>query len=647
MLNRQNQHYLKIMVILLILFLAPLATTFGTSVYLIANHHTRAFDAWNIGPPGSVPPITYQATYNLTHANDPGDVAVWVEPNTDPPEAVLFITSEFDYGVEMVDAKTMTPLGWVGDSYGLAGIVVDNINNIVYTNDRDSDNLYAYSWDPTAKTLTAIPGMNPVNLPNCQGAFGLALDDINGMLYVADTRGQRVRVYNVNTWAEVKTIALSHIPMGISIDRQRGILYTVSLNQRVVYCASNPFGSSFGSTLLSKYDLTTDVETVVDMGYGGCDVAVDEVTGYVYLTEGCEGDRLTVWNALSNPITFIYATGSLGSPAAVAIANANVSYNPLNLAKNDVVQGVGVPVGQNFTYEITFNNFDNSSDVTGVVIVDDMPASLDFISEAIDGVPGTGIYDPVAHSVTWNIGTLPAQQAGPLIELIVRINQGAVPGETIYNYATIYSDDTPPTSVIGDDPDDPSSEPGTTVLPGGAANVFGYMTANMTGLQGVYVSLYASGGTNIMTVQTDENGYYIMEEVADGDYTVEATVPLGFQPVTPASVDLTLTGSDTQVDYEFSQMAIGKCMWNYWWWMNQFMILEGIHPDPCRPAELTQAEMEEFSELVFQHFYARNDGFEIQIEGITYVDDPPRPLTYEELKEIFIGPYTFAQLCLE
>jgi hypothetical protein len=105
----------------------------GKSLYLVANHQTRQFDAWNIEAPGKVPPITYQATYNLTHANDPGDVAVWVELGTDPPEGALFITSEFEYGVEIVDAKTMTSLGWVGDAYGLAGITVDNANDIVYT----------------------------------------------------------------------------------------------------------------------------------------------------------------------------------------------------------------------------------------------------------------------------------------------------------------------------------------------------------------------------------------------------------------------------------------------------------------------------------------------------------------------------------
>ncbi len=102
------------------------------------------------------------------------------------------------------------------------------------------------------------------------------------------------------------------------------------------------------------------------MGVGGPDVAADEATGLVYLTEGCEGDRLSVWDTETTPFTLLHETGSLGSPAAVAIA-IGVGFTQLNLAKNDVVQGEGVYVGQTFTYEIVYDNFDNAYDVTGVI----------------------------------------------------------------------------------------------------------------------------------------------------------------------------------------------------------------------------------------------------------------------------------------
>ncbi len=96
----------------------------GKSLYLIANHHTAQFDAWDIGPSGTV---TYQATYNLAHATDPAGVTVWEDPASN--DAVLFVTSEFSLaGVELVDATTMTSLGYAtADTSDLAGIDVEGV----------------------------------------------------------------------------------------------------------------------------------------------------------------------------------------------------------------------------------------------------------------------------------------------------------------------------------------------------------------------------------------------------------------------------------------------------------------------------------------------------------------------------------------
>jgi hypothetical protein len=174
------------------------------------------------------------------------------------------------------------------------------------------------------------------------------------------------------------------------------------------------------------------------------------------------------------------------------------------------------------------------------------------------------------------------------------------------------------------------------------ANIFGYVTAGGIGLNGVYVTLYASGGSEVLTVQTDEDGYYFMGDIPNGDYTVECAVPLGFQPVTPASVDVTLEGSDIQVDFEMEAMAAGKCRWNYWWWYDQFTRYDMPDLPPWEMPEFTPEEIEGLTALIFQHFYDRDDGFAIQIETITYMGDPARPMTFDELKEIFIGPYTWS-----
>ncbi len=101
-----------------------------------------------------------------------------------------------------------------------------------------------------------------------------------------------------------------------------------------------------------------------------------------------------------------------------------------------------------------------------VTILDTLPPELDFVSSAIGGVTQNGSeYDPNSHTVLWDIGTILAGQQGPEIDLEVRVNQNATPGQTIQNYATIDSDETPETTVTDDEnSDDPNDEPGTDII---------------------------------------------------------------------------------------------------------------------------------------------------------------------------------------
>jgi len=426
------------------------------SLYLCSEHHQSQFDAWNVNPNGTV---IKQATYTLMYATDPAGIAI------DEDSETIFITSEFSGGVEIVDPVTLTYLGVSSGPSNLAGIAVDDADDIVYTVQRSSPDLYIYRWDSASLTLVHLA---TITLPNCIGAFGLALDEFTDILWVADTGSGTVRAYDVDvaTWNDIAEIPAmrfspSHKPVDVAVDRIRNLVYTVSIR----YGASTPGGT--GSNLLSKYDVSTKVETTVDMGYAGVGVAVDEITGLVYVTGGAysgEPGNLSVWDCSVTPFTKIQDTGHIGNPAGICIAN--VSYNPLNLAKNDVIVGQGVYIGQTFTYEITCDNKENAFDVTNATVVDTLPPELDYVSSAIDGVPQpASVYDPGTHTVTWHIGTIAAGGEGPLIELVVKVNKNATPASTIYNYCTIDSDQTPPTTVIGGDPDDPTGEPGTHINP--------------------------------------------------------------------------------------------------------------------------------------------------------------------------------------
>ncbi|MCW3134142.1 MAG: hypothetical protein N2V78_07445 [Methanophagales archaeon] len=417
-----------IAIVLAVLAIAMAGTAEAKSLYLIAEHHKGYFDAYNINPDGTV---TYQATYSLMYASNPGGVAI------DEDSVTLFITSEGSADVELVDATTMTSLGSVTapGASDLAGIDVDSTSSIVYTVNRGTDDLYAYDWDPIAKKLAPKSGY-PVDLPNCQGAWGIAVDETRSILYVADSVAGMIRGYDVNTWTEVQTFAPSQPPCDIAVDRQRGYIYTSAPDGSCAWAIG-------GSNLLLKIDIATGTETSVYLGHGGMGVAVDEVTGYVYVTGGCAGDDLSVWDVTISPFTQVQTTGGIGNPAGLCIPKTEVVYNPLNLSKDDGVTGCVNP-GDSITYTICYDNMRNP-DVHGVTITDNLPPETRYVSAT-----GGGTYDASTHTVTWDIGTLPAGTSQQCVQLKVQVDSSTAPGTTITNKATIYSVETGVTT-LGED----------------------------------------------------------------------------------------------------------------------------------------------------------------------------------------------------
>lgn len=304
-----------IAVVLSVLAIGMVGAASAKSLYVIADHHTAQFDAYKINPDCTV---AYQVNYALTVSTAPGGLAI------DDDSATLFVTSEGSNNVELVDARTMTSLGFATapGATNLAGIDVDEASNTVYTIDRRTDDLYAYNWSSAAKTLTLKAGY-PVNLTNCSGAFGIAVNKTGDILYVADGDAGKIRGYNTTTWAEVQTFTPSQPPVGIAVDSLRGFLYTSTPNPG---CATNSPQSN--ANLLIKINITTGAETNVNMGHGGMGIAVDCATGCVYVTGGCTGDDLSVWNTTTPPFTQVQTTGDIGDPCGVCIPQREIEYKP-------------------------------------------------------------------------------------------------------------------------------------------------------------------------------------------------------------------------------------------------------------------------------------------------------------------------------
>jgi len=397
------------------------------SLYICAEHWTSEFEAWDIGFGGVA---SYQATYTLAYTSDPAGIAI------DESSNMLFVTSEFSTGIEYFDATTFVTIGYLGSPTipsDLAGIEVDDENNIVYTVGRWTDDLYVLDWDPSTSTLTLRTGY-PINLLGCAGAFGIALDEDAGILWVADSADGVARAYSISTWTEDASLSFtpSHQPVDITVDRVRGFVYTVSMD------AGAYVPSGCGSFLISKWDGTT--ETTYNLGHQGVGIAVDEDTGFVYVTGSPTGtppyDNLEVYDPSATPWTQVQQTSDIGDPAGLCIPQEEIGYNELNLAKDDGVVGCVNP-NDIITYTISFDNTNNpTKDVHNVVVTDHLPPEVEYQSAT-----GPETYHSGTHTVTWNVGTLAGGATTTTYQLYVKVKSGTTPGTDLDNVVDIIADE--------------------------------------------------------------------------------------------------------------------------------------------------------------------------------------------------------------
>jgi len=398
-------------------------TVGAKSVYAIANINANPTPIVAYDIQGNL--IVYQNTYNVPYYGW-GAVGLAIDSDNE----ILFVTYEMSDTIQLLDAKTFVDLGTTTapGAVNLAGIVVDHDNGLLYTVDRYTDNLYVYSWNASTYTLTLQPGF-PIDLPNAVGLYGIALDEVNDLLYAADGDGNKVQYFDTTSWTEQGSFTVVHNPIGIAIDVSSQFVYTVA--------------GFWSSDYLSKYDLGLATETFQDMGHGGMGVAVDPATSLVYVNGGYSGDDLSVWDTSSTPFVQTDTSGYIGDPTGLCVPGKEVSYNPLNLSKDDGLSGEDcVSPGGYVTYEICFDNELNQYDVHNVTINDTLPVEVDFAS-ATDG----GVYDSVNHIVTWNIGTLPAGAPLYCLQLVVKVDPTTPSNITIVNHCTIDSDETPTTTT--------------------------------------------------------------------------------------------------------------------------------------------------------------------------------------------------------
>jgi len=429
---------ISVLVLLMTMLLtAVTGTTRAKSLYIIADIDRKPtpLQAYNIAADGT---LTFQAEYGIPYHGSYGAMGLAIDSDS----KTLFVTYERSDVIQLINATTMTGAGVTRatDANDLAGIVYDHDKGLLYCVDRYTDKLYVYDWQANTATLTQVPG-SPFSLTGAT-AFGIALDEINDLLYVANA-STTINVYNTSDWSSAGTISVSRASVGIAIDYIRGL----------IYCGGTyPESSNY---YLIQYNLATGKETSVqvepDAGVFG--IAVDQATGLIYVGTGANnrpgGDNLQVYDTSLNEIDTIT---EIGNPTGLVIPIEEVSYNPLNLYKNIAGTTAGeiehVEAGGTITYTICFDNKNNDYTVNNVSIVDILPDEVSFVTADGNGVFGQ--YDPITHTYRWSYSSLSPGFSGACLKLVAQVNQATAPGATITNSVAIDSDKTGPTTVSVD-----------------------------------------------------------------------------------------------------------------------------------------------------------------------------------------------------
>jgi hypothetical protein len=147
-------------------------------------------------------------------------------------------------------------------------------------------------------------------------------------------------------------------------------------------------------------------------------------------------------------------------------------------------------------------------------------------------------------------------------------------------------------------------------------SIVGTVRVGGTTLEGATIDLLDSSEALLEVMLTDATGHYEFVDRETNPYTVELVLPLGYQPAdgTQLSVDVDLPPGETlTVNFDLESITQTAEARSAGYWKHQYKVHESGHGS----AQESLDDLLTYQQLIFDHFYSRQDQYAIRIPGVT------------------------------
>ncbi len=134
-------------------------------------------------------------------------------------------------------------------------------------------------------------------------------------------------------------------------------------------------------------------------------------------------------------------------------------------------------------------------------------------------------------------------------------------------------------------------------LTSGYSSLSGFVRKDSTGgLLGMPLDIYDSLGNVWTSVVTDDSGYYHVDSIPNGDYTIAVVTPLGYQ-ADQETKEFTVNHIPVEVNFNLTKLSIAPRQRTRAYWADQLSkVLAG------KPKDYTKTQFSRFASLIDQHF---------------------------------------------